>query len=102
MSDSSISIKAQALVDSAAELRKFNNAMTTDLTDIKKSIDSLKSTWQSTAGEEIVNAMNALSPRFEEYKGIVEKYAQFLVDTANSYRSHETAVTSNASKFRQV
>jgi len=44
--------------------------------------------------------MNALKPRFEEYKAVVESYAKFLVTTAQSYEATETAIQSNASAFK--
>ena len=44
--------------------------------------------------------MNALKPRFEEYKAVVESYAKFLVNTAQSYESTEGAVQSNDNAFK--
>ena len=44
--------------------------------------------------------MNALKPRFEEYKTVVESYAKFLVNTAQSYESTESAIQNNANEFK--
>ena len=44
--------------------------------------------------------MNALNPRFEEYKSVVESYAKFLVNTAQNYDTTETTVQNNAGQFK--
>ena len=44
--------------------------------------------------------MNALKPRFEEYKNVVESYCKFLDKTAQSYEATEGAIQTNASAFK--
>jgi len=44
--------------------------------------------------------MNAMKPRFEEYKNVVESYCKFIDNTAHSYEATESAVQSNASAFK--
>ena len=68
------------------------------LADINKTMNDLESTWRSDAATDIRAAMNALKPRFEEYKTVVESYAKFLVNTAQSYDVTETSIQNNLSK----
>jgi uncharacterized protein YukE len=63
-------------------------------------MNDLESTWKSDAATDIRAAMNALKPRFEEYKDVVESYAKFLVNTAQSYESTEAAIQNNANQFK--
>ena len=95
-----IQISTQVLMDTAEKVRSINNALDGKLSDINKTMNDLESTWQSDAASEIRAAMNALKPRFEEYKTVVESYAKFLVNTAQSYESTESAIQNNASAFK--
>ncbi|MFR6394788.1 MAG: hypothetical protein ACLUNQ_06595 [Oscillospiraceae bacterium] len=44
--------------------------------------------------------MNALKPRFEKFRDIVDTYAAHLDSTASSYESTESAAKTNADAFR--
>ena len=70
------------------------------LADINKTMNDLESTWRSDAATDIRAAMNALKPRFEEHKTVVESYAKFLVNTAQSYDVTETSIQNNAGAFK--
>lgn len=96
----SITISTQVLMDTAQKIRDINEAMDGKLADINKSMNDLESTWKSDAATDIRAAMNALKPRFEEYKDVVESYAKFLVNTAQSYESTEAAIQNNANQFK--
>lgn len=95
-----IHISTQVLMDTADKVRSINTSLDNKLTDINKSMNDLETTWKSDAANDIRAAMNALKPKFEEYKSVVESYAKFLVDTAQSYESTETAVQANADAFK--
>lgn len=96
----SIKISTQVLNDTAKKVRDCNAAMDQKLADINKSMNDLEATWKSEAANDIRAAMNALKPKFEEYKNVVESYAKFLVNTAQSYESTEGAIQSNANAFK--
>ena len=96
----SIRISTQVLVDTAEKVRSINKSLDDKLADINKSMNDLEATWKSDAASDIRAAMNALKPRFEEYKNVVESYAKFLVNTAQSYEATESAVQSNANQFK--
>lgn len=96
----SIKISTQVLVDTAGKVRSINDALDQKLADINKNMNDLEATWKSDAATDIRAAMNALKPRFEEYKAVVESYAKFLVNTAQSYESTESSIQSNANQFK--
>ena len=96
----SIRISTQVLVDTAEKVRSINKSLDDKLADINKSMNDLEATWKSDAASDIRAAMNALKPRFEEYKNVVESYAKFLANTAQSYEATESAVQSNANQFK--
>lgn len=95
-----IQISTQVLLDTADKVRSINSALDSKLADINKNMNDLEATWKSDAANDIRAAMNALKPRFEEYKNVVESYAKFLVATAQSYETTEGAIQNNASAFK--
>lgn len=95
-----IQISTQVLLDTAEKVRNINATLDSKLADINKSMNDLEATWKSDAASDIRAAMNAMKPRFEEYKNVVESYAKFLVNTAQSYESTESAIQTNASAFK--
>lgn len=96
----SIQISTQVLMDTAESVRNINTTMDDKLAEINKSMDALQATWKSDAGNDIRQAMNDMKPRFEQYKNVVESYAKFLVNTAQSYESTESAIQTNANAFK--
>lgn len=95
-----IQISTQVLLDTAEKVRTINTTLDSKLADINKNMNDLEATWKSDAASDIRAAMNALKPRFEEYKNVVESYAKFLVNTAQNYETTESAIQSNASAFK--
>ena len=95
-----IKVSTQVLLDTAEKVRTINTTMDGKLADINKTKNDLESTWRSDAATDIRAAMNALKPRFEEYKTVVESYAKFLVNTAQSYDVTETSIQNNAGAFK--
>lgn len=95
-----IQISTQVLLDTASKVRNINSTLDGILADINKGMSDLNATWKSDAASDIIAAMNALQPRFEEYKNVVESYAKFLVNTAQSYESTESAIQTNAQAFK--
>lgn len=95
-----IKVSTQVLLDTAEKVRTINTTMDGKLADINKTMNDLESTWRSDAATDIRAAMNALKPRFEEYKTVVESYEKFLVNTAQSYDVTETSIQNNAGAFK--
>ena len=95
-----IKISTQVLVDTAAKVRKLNDTMDLKLAECNKSMQALESSWKSDAASDIRANMNALKPRFEQYKNVIESYAKFLDNTARSYESTESAIQNNTAAFK--
>ena len=100
MAETTIKISTQVLLDTATEVRNINGVMDQDLADINSKMNALEATWQSDAAKDIRSAMNALKPRFEQYKSVVESYAKFLVNTAQSYENTEGSIQTLAGAFK--
>ncbi len=96
----SIKISTQVLTDTAQKVRNCNSMMDEKLAEINKNMNDLEATWKSDAATDIRAAMNALKPKFEQYKNVIESYAKFLVNTAQEYEVTEGAIQSNASQFK--
>ena len=95
-----IKITTQVLTSTAEKVRNLNTKLDQDLADCNSTMNSLESTWQSDAATDIRAAMNALKPRFEEYKRVIDSYAKFLDMTAQSFEATEQTVQTNAGQFR--
>lgn len=96
----SIQISTGVLTETATEVRKINGNLTDRLGDINQKMQSLSSTWNSDASNEIRRAMSAMGQKFDCYEEVIESYAKFLETTAQSYESTETAIQKNAEAFK--
>lgn len=95
-----IKVTTQVLNETADRIRSINASMDSRLAEINSRMNQLESTWQSSAASDIRAAMNAMRPKFEEYKNVVTSYARFLDTTAASYEATESAAQNNASAFK--
>lgn len=95
-----IKISTQVLTNTAEKVRNINTNLDQDLADCNSEMNKLENTWQSDAATDIRAAMNALKPRFEEYKKVIDSYAKFLDMTAQSFEATEQTVQTNAGQFR--
>lgn len=100
MSVEGINISLGEVTRTAGTVRTINQSLSTRLEEIKKEMNNLANSWQSDASETIRNNFNALAPRFEEYKNVIESYAKFLDDTVTAYDTTETSINSNAGAFK--
>lgn len=94
-----INVSSEVLNETASKIRTCNSEMDEQLNDILNQVNSLEKSWSSTASSTIRDAMNAMKPKFEQYKEVVESYAKFLVDTAQLYEETESTINTNASQF---
>ena len=95
-----IKINTQVLTDTAAKVRQINSTLTDKLDEINNTMQNLEGPWKSDAASDIRAAMLAMKPRFAQYNSVVESYAKFLVNTAQSYEGTEQAVQTNAQSFK--
>lgn len=96
----SIRISTQVLTDTAVKIRRINDTLDEKLQQINRTMNDLEATWKSDAAADIRANMNALKPRFEHHRTVVESYAKFLDNTALNYESTEGVVQTNASAFK--
>lgn len=95
-----IQISTQVLIDTATKVRNINSTLDEKLTNINNKMQSLSSTWNSDAAEEIRIAMQNMRPKFDHYKEVIDSYAKFLDTTAQNYENTETVVHKNAQAFK--
>ncbi|AGK55715.1 pore-forming ESAT-6 family protein [Bacillus sp. 1NLA3E] len=84
----------------AGQLRTFNQTLSTKLHEIKTDMNNLAQYWESDASSTIRGNFNALEPRFEEYRQVVDNYAKFLDNTVTYYNDAESKINNNASMFK--
>ncbi|MFA9559950.1 pore-forming ESAT-6 family protein [Evansella sp. AB-rgal1] len=95
-----IKISLGEVSKTASQIRTLNASLSANLEEIKKEMNALSQTWQSDASNTIRGNFNALSPRFEEYRQVVDSYAKFLDNTVTNYNAAETAINNNANAFK--
>ncbi len=100
MSIDGIKISLGEVSKTAGQIRNLNQQLATTLEDIKKEMNALSATWTSDASNTIRGNFNALAPRFEEYRQVIDSYAKFLDNTVTNYNAAETAINNNASAFK--
>lgn len=84
----------------ASQLRSFNQTLNERLNEIKKDMNALAQYWDSDASSSIRSNFNALQPRFEEYRQVVDNYAKFLDNTVTHYNDAESKINNNANMFK--
>lgn len=75
----------ESLVDNAGK-------MYTSLNNIKNLIEGSKSYFDSPAGDRVRTKFNASAEKFEEFKGFLESYGNFLKTFSGNVKSFEDAV----------
>lgn len=95
-----IKISTQTLLDTASKVRNINATLTEKLKEINTTMQNLETDWRSDAATDIRAAMQSLNPRFEEYNAVVESYAKFLDNTAQSYETTENTAQTNVQAFK--
>ncbi|MCM3585267.1 pore-forming ESAT-6 family protein [Mesobacillus maritimus] len=100
MAAEGIKISLNEVSATASQIRNLNQNLAARLDDMKREMNNLSSTWNSDASNTIRGNFNALQPKFENFREIVESYAKFLDQTVDSYNATETAINNNASAFK--
>lgn len=100
MAGDTINISLPEVTNTASTIRTLNQNLNTRLEEIKAQMNALSGSWESDGSEAIRANFNALQPKFESYRDVVDSYAQFLDQTVETYQATETAITSNANAFK--
>ncbi len=86
----------EELESGATILDKHNIELLNKLHEIQRLIKSLEGEWESDSAVEIRNSIQAMEPKFQAYRDVVDNYAKFLRNTANAAREVEGINTKNA------
>lgn len=89
-------IDTQRLSTAATDIKNMNGSLNEILGSFSKKVEELQSTWESDAGERTQKAIKNLEPRFEDYRKVLNSYAEYLEKTAESYESTEKTLVNNA------
>ena len=83
----------------AAKISADNDKLLEQLEAIKDMINSLSTTYQSNAADEIRNKITGMQPRFNQYHNVIDSYARFIKATGQAYKGTEQINTNTASDF---
>ena len=92
----SLTITTDELRTASKNVTDLNGQLSERLEDIRRKLNSLKNTWESEGADEVMQQFNNLNPKFDQYKRIVDSYADFLMKTAEQYEVTERTVKKNA------
>ncbi|MCR1840074.1 pore-forming ESAT-6 family protein [Murimonas intestini] len=92
----SLTITTDELRTASKNVTDLNGQLSERLEDIRRKLNSLKNTWESEGADEVMQQFNNLNPKFDQYKRIVDSYADFLMKTAEQYEVTESTVKKNA------
>jgi len=100
MAGEGINISLAEVSKTAATIKSLNSNLYERLQEIKREMAGLAASWQSDGSESIRANFNALEPAFENYKKVVDSYAEFLEVTVQNYNTAETAINNYANQFK--
>ena len=99
MSSTTINISFAEVTSIASKISELNISLNQRLIDIKQAVINLENTWESEASQTIRTKMEGMQSRFDEYKEIVDSYADFLNKTVAAYEDAENKLQTYASSF---
>ncbi len=95
-----IKVSTGSMREKADAIMKLSDTMYAKLGDIKLVINKLEGAgMQSEAGAEIKKHINNMQGKFDDYKAVVNSYAQHLKDAADEYDAANATTKSNADQF---
>jgi WXG100 family type VII secretion target len=95
-----IKITLGEVSSTASQIRTLNQNLNSRLEEIKREMNNLSQSWNSDASNSIRGNFNALQPRFEMFREVVDNYSKFLDNTVTNYNATETAINNNANAFK--
>lgn len=94
-----IQITLAKLTSTAQEVRALNSELTQELSMISQIMKEVGANWQGLASDTTHARFARLEPAFENYREIIDSYAQFLEATAASYEATEQSINQSASSL---
>lgn len=96
---STTKVATEELRNKAQVMTSTSQTMYDKLGAIKKEVNALEPYMDSEAGRAIRTHMNNMQGKFEEYKSVVDSYADALRKAADEYDGVEVRTTKNADQF---
>ena len=83
----------------AGKVDGANTNLLDELHKIQNLIKSLEGEWESDSCVTIREKIQGMEPRFQQYYEIVDNYAKFIRNTAQTYQATEASNNANANQF---
>ena len=83
----------------ANTIRTKNNNLLDDLHSIQSKINSLAGDWESNSAVSIRTNITNLEPKLQSYYEVVDKYARFLSNAGEQFKSMEAGLDMRAKDF---
>lgn len=95
-----IDIQLDQVQRASEQVKSLNGKLDLTLKDIQKQMDALNQTWESDASMALSVKVKGLTPKFEEYRKVIDAYGTFLSETVKLYDTTEKTIKSNADAFK--
>ncbi len=99
MKNNSISIDTAQINALAEQISHMNTNLNEKLIAIKSTLKLISEEWDSPAGEKFEGSVKDILPDFEYSTMFINKYANFLNVTAETYEETEKKIKNSASSF---
>ena len=83
----------------AGTISTANQRLLDDLHEIQRTIKGLEGEWESNSAVTIRSKIQGMEPRFQQYYDVIENYAKFLRNAANTIKGTENLNDMNAQEF---
>ncbi len=87
------------LRNAASNLRKNVTDMRSTLDDSTTTINGTTASWESAAAENLRSRYTSLSAKFTDFYDAINKYAQFLDNTATAYEQADKKIEERANEL---
>lgn len=91
-----VHIRSQEVNEMAGQLQVYNGQLRTCLNEVTAKMRQLHLSWDSPAGFALQERFLQLLPVFERYEQVVEQYATYLRQTAQSYQDADSMLKQQA------
>jgi len=96
---SKIDIDYAEVYKASIVIHSCNEDLNNIIMDIRNRVNDLDSSWECKAASKLHEYSNNLYSKFENCRGIIHSYEDYLKKTVESYRQTESKNTTNASAF---
>lgn len=94
-----IRIDLSEVSEVSTTIKDINQQIFNLLSEMKSEVNSIDISWISSNSTLLKDKFNEFSKSFDLQKVTIDKYAQFLDHTVQSYEALESTISSNASSF---